>query len=130
MNLPQHYESDILFYFDGRPTELALYQAFFHQMSRMFPDASVKAQKSQISFYGRHLFAAASWPLRRKKEWPEHFLLVTFGLGEPLPSPRVAVMVEPYPGRFTHHVLVERPDQLDEELLGWLEQAWRFSLEK
>ena len=56
--------------------------------------------------------------------------MVSFGLADRLESPRIAVAVEPYPRRWTHHVLVERPDQLDEELLGWLEQAWRFSLEK
>ena len=28
----EHYESDILFFFDGKPAELALYQAFFRRM--------------------------------------------------------------------------------------------------
>ena len=27
MTTPEHYESDVLFFFDGKPTELALYQA-------------------------------------------------------------------------------------------------------
>lgn len=68
--------------------------------------------------------------MRRKKDWPEHFLLVTFGLGEPLASPRVAVVVEPYPGRFTHHVLVEREEELDEELFSFLAMAWAFGENK
>ena len=69
-------------------------------------------------------------PVRRKKDWPEHFLLVTFGLGEPLASPRVAVVVELYPGRFTHHVLVEREEELDEELFSFLAMAWEFGENK
>ena len=81
MNTQEHYQSDLLFYFDGRPQELALYEDLFQAMSAAFPDACVKVQKSQISFYGRHLFAAASLPVRRKKGWPEHCLMVTFGLG-------------------------------------------------
>ena len=127
MNLPQHYESDILFYFDGRPTELALYQAFFHQMSRMFPDASVKVQKSQISFYGRHLFAAASWPLRRKKEWPKECIVVTIGLSHRIEAPRIAIAVEPYPNRWTHHVVISAPEQIDQELMEWLNEAYMFA---
>ena len=70
MNTQEHYQSDLLFYFDGRPQELALYEDLFQAMSAAFPDACVKVQKSQISFYSRHLFAAAALPVRRKKGWP------------------------------------------------------------
>ena len=127
MKLPEHYEADVLFFFSGHPIELALYQAFFPQMQAAFPDASVKVQKSQISFYGRHLFAAASLPVRRKKGWPAHCLVITLGLAERLDSPRVAAAVEPYPNRWTHHILIEGPEQLDGELMGWLQAAWAFS---
>lgn len=48
----------------------------------------------------------------------------------PLPSPCVAVVVEPYPGRFTHHVLVEREEELDEELFSFLAMAWEFGENK
>ena len=130
METPEHYESDILFFFDGRPAELALYQAFFRRMEAAFPDASVRVQKSQISFYGRRFFAAASLPLRRKKDWPKECVLVTFGLDHRLDSPRVAVAVEPYPNRWTHHVLLSREDQLDEELMGWVEASYQFSESK
>lgn len=53
MKTPEHYASDVLFFFDGRPLELALYEALFRRMDAAFPDASVRVQKSQISFYGR-----------------------------------------------------------------------------
>ena len=42
----------------------------------------------------------------------------------------VAVVVEPYPGRFTHHVLVEREEELDEELFSFLAMAWEFGENK
>ena len=130
MERTEYYASDVLFFFDGHPEELALYQALFLRMEERFPQARVKVQKSQISFYGRHLFAAASLPVRRKKGWPENCLMVTFGLMRKVDSPCIAVAVEPYPNRWTHHVLVTREEELDEELLGWLEEAWRFSQEK
>ena len=130
MQKPAHYEADALYFFDGKPLELALYQAFFQRMEEVFPQASVKVQKSQISFYGKHLFAAASLPVRRKKDWPQHCLVVTIGLSYRLDSPRVAVAVEPYPNRWTHHVLVSEEEQIDDELLGWLRDAYEFSESK
>lgn len=130
MNIPENYLSDILQFFDEKPRELALYQALSARMEQAFPSASVKVQKTQISFYGRHLFAAVSLPVRRKKDWPKTCILVTFGLPEPLSSPRIAVATEPYPGRWTHHVVLSDPAQLDEELLGWLRRAWDFAESK
>lgn len=130
MEFPEHYESDVLFFFDGRPRELALYQCLERRMEELIPEASVKVQKTQISFYGRHLFAAVSLPLRRRKAWPEHCILVTFGLGNPLDSARIAAAAEPYPGRWTHHVLLSREEQADEELMGWIREAYVFSQSK
>ena len=130
MKLPEHYESDVLFFFDGRPLELALYQTLFRSLETAFPEASVRVQKTQISFYGRHLFAAVSLPVRRRKGWPEHCIVVTIGLSHRLESPRIAVAVEPYPNRWTHHVLVSGEEQIDGELLDWLKEAWAFSENK
>ena len=130
MKTPAHYAPDVLFFFDGKPAELALYETLFRHMEEVFPDAFVKVQKSQISFYGRHLFGAVSLPVRRKKNWPEHCIVVTIGLSHPLESPRAAVSVEPYPGRWTNHVLVSEASQVDEELLEWLNEAWAFAESK
>ena len=130
MKLPERYESDVLFFFDGRPLELALYQTLFRSLETAFPEASVRVQKTQISFYGRHLFAAVSLPGRRRKGWPEHCNVVTIGLSHRLESPRIAVAVEPYPNRWTHHVLVSGEEQIDGELLVWLKEAWAFSENK
>ena len=130
MTTPEHYDADVLFFFDGRPAERALYQALVQAMEARFPETAVKVQKSQISFYHRHLFAAASLPLRRRKEWPRECLLVTFGLSRRLPSPRIAVAVEPYPNRWTHHVVVAREEEIDGELLDWLAEAYDFAAAK
>ena len=130
MNTSPHYLSDLLFFFDGRGAELELYQALFARLEAAFPDASVKVQKSQISFYNRHLFAAASLPLRRRKEWPKVCILVTIGLSYRLSSPRIAVATEPYPNRWTHHVVISEAGQIDEELLGWLREAYDFAMAK
>lgn len=130
MKTPMYYEADVLAFFSGKPLEMELYNTLFRRMEEIFSDASVKVQKSQISFYGRHLFSAVSLPLRRKKNWPEHCIVVTIGLSHPLESPRTAVSMEPYPGRWTHHVLISEAAQIDEELLEWLKEAWVFAESK
>lgn len=130
MKIPEHFESDVLFFFDGKPRELALFGELFGLMEQAFPEASVKVQKTQISFYGRHLFAAASLPLRRRRDWPKECLLVTFGLGYRKCSPRIAVATEPYPGRWTHHVVISDLSLPDDELTGWLREAWDFAESK
>ena len=130
MRTPEHYAADVLFFFDGHPEELALYEALFRAVEAAFPEGSVRVQKTQTSFYGRHLFAAASLPVRRRKDWPKICLVVTVGLSYRLESPRVAVASEPYPGRWTHHILVTEAGQIDEELMGWLREAWDFAESK
>lgn len=126
----EHYPSDILFFFDGKPAELSLYQALFGRMEAAFPEASVKVQKSQISFYSKRLFAAASLPICRRKDWPKECIIVTIGLSHRLASSRVAVAVEPYPNRWTHHVPVSEEGQIDSELLSWLQEAYDFAMAK
>ena len=130
MERSEHYQSDVLFFFGDKTLERSLYETLFQRMEEVFPQGKVKVQKSQISFYGRHLFAAASLPVRRKKDWPERCLVVTVGLARRLDSPRVAVAVEPYPNRWTHHVLVTRPEEIDGELMSWMEEAYQFAESK
>lgn len=126
MTVPEHYDSDVLFFFDGRPDQRALYQTLFQVLDGAFPEASVKVQKSQISFYGPRLFAMVSHPKRKK----DPGIVVSFGLGRRESSPRVGVAVEPYPGRWTHHVTVTGEDQVDGQLLGWLQEARDFCAAK
>ena len=130
MEHSDYYEGDVLSYFSGKPLELELYQALYGAMDRRMPESRVKVQRSQISFYDRHLFAAASLPLRRKKDWPEHCLLVNFGLACRLEDHRIAVAVEPYPNRWTHHVVVSREEEIDGQLLSWLQEARDFARRK
>ena len=57
-------------------------------------------------------------------------MTVTFGLGYRKESPRIDVATEPYPGRWTHHVMVGSAEEIDEELLGWIQEAAAFSASK
>ena len=56
--------------------------------------------------------------------------MVTFGLEHQVNSSRIAVAIEPYPNRWTHHLLLTEPSQIDIELLDWLQKAYWFSEQK
>ena len=130
MEKNQFFDQDVLFFFEGRTLELAIFLRFQKMMDSLFPQARVSVQKTQISYYGKHLFAAASLPIRRKASWPKECLMITLGLGYRIGSPRIAAAAEPYPGRWTHHVLIDSEAQLDDELASWLREAWDFGESK
>ena len=56
--------------------------------------------------------------------------MVTFGLEHRVDSSRIAVAIEPYPNRWTHHVIVQSADEIDDKLMGWIREAYEFALVK
>lgn len=124
-------DRDILYFFDKKPEALALYQAFEEKVFARMEGVEAKVQKTQIAFSNRHNFAFVSFlPVRKAKERPAVYIVVTFGLGHRVESARIDVAVEPYPGRWTHHVLISGPEEIDEELMGWVREAAAFSAAK
>lgn len=122
---------EILFFFDKHLPALPLYEAFEAAVLAAVPQAVIKVQKTQITFSDRHGFAFVSFlPARRAKERPEHYITVTLGLNRRLDSPRVDKVSEPYPGRWTHHLLISSPEEVDGELTDWVREAAAFAAAK
>ncbi|MCI8506658.1 MAG: hypothetical protein HFI67_10785 [Lachnospiraceae bacterium] len=122
---------DSMLFFDRHMDALPLYEAFKGRVMDEIEDVHMKVQKSQISFYKKHLFACVSFArVRKKKDCPEVYIVVTFGLARKKESPRIDVATEPYPGRWTHHVLISELEEIDDELLSWVREAAEFSAEK
>ena len=121
---------ELLQFFSHRPEMLPVYRMFEDRVNERCGNVDVRVQKTQITFTDRFGFAWASLPVRRRRDWPDRCLIVSFGLAYHKESPRIAVAVEPYPQRWTHHVVVTTPEDIDEELLGWIEESHQFSLAK
>lgn len=120
--------TDLLSFFDRHMDALPLYEALEHKITEEIENVRIKVQKSQISFYSRHLFACVSFArVRKKKDCPAVWIVLTLGLDHRLDSPRIEVATEPYPGRWTHHLLISEPNEVDEELLSWIKEAAAFS---
>ena len=124
-------DADTLMFFDQHMEALPLYRAFEEILFDSFPVANKRVQKTQITFSNRHVFACVSFArVKRKDELPMGYLVVTLGLPVPLDSERVAVKTEPYPGRWTHHIVVSKQEELNEELLSWVREAYDFAAAK
>lgn len=121
---------DILMMFEKLPAALPLYEAGEAVILATFPDTRIKVSKTQVSFYNKHLYAALWPPLRRIKGRTGVYIVLTFGLGRREEHPRIVQSVEPYPNRWTHHVLIETPEEFDAQVMEWLREAYDFSMIK
>ena len=123
--------SDELFFFDEKPAALPLYEEFAKRILAEIDNVTVKVQKTQISFSNKYNFAFVSLlPVRKAKARPETWITLTFGLSYKKESPRIDVASEPYPNRWTHHMLISSVDEIDDELMGWIKEAAAFSAGK
>ena len=119
---------ETLWFFEKKPAALPIYECFAERLYERFPDTERRVQKTQITFSNRYVFACISFQrVKRKAELPDPYLVVTLGLPFPLESDRVAVKSEPYPDRWTTHIVIGSMSEVDDELFDWVRQAYAFS---
>lgn len=124
-------DMDKLFFFDKHSGALPLYEQFEERVLAELGEVTIKVQKTQISFYNPRMFACVSFAcVRGKKLCPNDYIVITLGLSRKLESPRIDVATEPYPHRWTHHILIADSSEIDEELMGWVREAYHFSAAK
>ena len=124
-------KQDTLIFFEQHRDAYPLYEIFINMQLEQFPQTKMKVQKSQISFSNRHMYACVSFlRVKKKAEMPAAYFVLTLGMPCPLESDRVAVRTEPYPGRWTTHIVISAPTDLDEELFGWIRLAYEFAENK
>ncbi len=121
-------EEDAAPFFGRMPEALPLYKAIEGAIRGKYPGARIRVQKTQISFSDRRGFAYVWLPVRRMKSRPPVYLILSFGLPFRIDSPRIAEASEPCPDRWTHHVIIASLKDIDEEVLGWIDLSYRFSL--
>ena len=119
---------DELQFFDGRPGALALYERFRARLFEGTPDVDVRVHRTQITFSAGCGFAFVSFtPVRRAAERGPDWITVSFGLPARADSPRVDAAVQVRPSRWTHHVLIDDPAEIDDELAALIAEAAAFA---
>lgn len=122
---------DILFFFRDHMGALPLYEALETAVLARLPDTVIKVAKTQITFANRRGFAFVSFnPCRRAKDRPPVWMTVSFGLDHRAEDRRIDVATEPYPNRWTHHVMVGAAEEIDSQLLDWITAAAEFAASK
>ena len=116
-------------FFMGHEAALPIYSALREEIFSRWPDTELRAAKTQLTFKARYGFAFVS-TRRMGRRCPEVFIILSLGLGRELKSGRVLAASEPYPGRWTHHIIISSPEEIDAELLAWLAEAREFALTK
>lgn len=86
-------------------------------------EASIRTTKSQIAFRRRRNFAWV-WMPGQYLTGTTVPLVLTVSLPWRDGSPRWKEVVEPSPGRFTHHLELNDATDIDEEVESWLRKAW------
>jgi len=120
---------------DGKDSSLALDGYFGEDIeSRAIFDAlrvmveelgevMLRVSISQVAFRRRTTFAWA-WMPEQYLHRPAAPLVLAVGLRRRDPSPRWKPVVEPAPGRFMYHLELYAVSDLDDEVRGWLREAW------
>jgi hypothetical protein len=115
-------EQEVEAFFEGQPESRRLFEAVRRAIEAA-GTAEVKVTKSQIAFRRRKAFAWV-WRPEQYLRRPAAPLVLTMGFRRRDPSPRWKQIVEAAPGRFTHHLELYRPADIDDEVRQWLREAW------
>lgn len=109
-------------FFAGQEEARLLFDTLCRALDAVGP-AEMRVTKSQVAFRRRRAFAWA-WMPGRYLRGPVAPLVLTVALLHRDPSPRWKEIVEPAPGRFTHHLELRAAAEIDDEVRSWLQEAW------
>ncbi len=112
-------------FFEGRPTVRARFDALRRYIESLGP-VVIEPMKTQISFGARRKFAWVWLPQTWIKKRPDTSLTLTFDLEHKVDHPCIEEAVQPRPGRWTHHVIIEKESDLNDDVKGWLKEAYEI----
>jgi len=108
-------------FFAGHPDGLALYEAVAEAVAGI-GEAEVRTTKSQIAFRRRKGFAFLWRPGQYvDSEVPA---VLSIALPERVDSDRFKEVAHPSPKSWMHHLEIREPEEVDAEVLTWLESAY------
>jgi hypothetical protein len=109
--------------FAGRPAALALFHAIRQYIGSLGP-VTVEVMKTQVSFGAKTKFAWVWLPQRWITRHPDESVVLTFILQRRIDDRRIKQVVEPRHGVFTHHVVILRDTDLDNDVRDWIREAY------
>jgi hypothetical protein len=111
--------------FAGRPAALLQFHAVRHLIESLGP-VTVEATKTQVSFGTARKFAWVWLPQIWIKAQPDSGITLSFARERRVVHEHIRQAVEPYPGWWTHHVVIRQESDLDEDVKAWLSEPYAF----
>ena len=109
-------------FFAGHEYSRPIFEALREAIEDSGP-VEIRVTKSQVAFCRKKAFARA-WIPDRYLHGKHAPLVLTLRFRYRDPSPRWKEIVEPYPGRFTHHLELDSAADIDDEVITWLQASW------
>ena len=109
-------------FFEGRRDARSIFDSVRAAVVEFGP-VTIRISKSQIGFRRRRLFAA-TWTPDRYLDGRQVPLVLTLFLPYRVAFPRWKEVAEPSPGRFTHHLELTTPEEVDPDVVRLLQLAW------
>lgn len=108
-------------FFAGRQDSKVIFDALCGAIDSIGP-SELRVSKSQIAFADGRIFARV-WTPDQYLGSGHAPIVLTLGFRYRDPSARWKQIVEPAPGRFTHHLELCSPDDVDDQVRAWLAEA-------
>jgi hypothetical protein len=108
--------------FAGHEESRGIFEAVRGAVEAIGP-AELRVGQSQVTFRRRKAFVWV-WMPRKYLRGRTAPLVLTLSFPNRDPSRRWKKIVEPRPGRFTHHLELYSIADFDDEVRGWLLDAW------
>ena len=115
--------------FAGRGASLELFQVVMDVICSL-GSVQVVPRKTLVAFGRPKKFAWVWLPQMWIRQAPSDSITLTFGLDHRLRHPGIKQVVEPYPGRFTHHVVITQASEVDITVERWLREAYELAGKK
>jgi hypothetical protein len=109
-------------FFFGHPLSQEIFEVV-RAAAEGLDGVTLRPGNSQIAFRRRTAFGWV-WRPGQYLKGRTAPLVLTLALRQRHPSPRWKEIVEPAPGRFTHHLELFKPADFDSEAYNWLKEAW------
>ncbi|MGE3960206.1 MAG: DUF5655 domain-containing protein [Dehalococcoidia bacterium] len=116
---------DIDAFFAGRATARELFEALRMIVDRL-GEHEVRVTRSQVAFSRTRGFAWA-WTPDRYLRGETAPLVLSVALDRRAVSTRWKEAIEPTPGRWMHHLELRTLEDLDDEVVGWLREAYALA---
>ena len=114
-------------FFGDRDDLSELFLDLDHHLLSRYPDLTLRQDKTQWCYRTKHPMLMVWLPIHEVKNRPASYMVLSLPLDHRLIDPAFVEVVEPYPGRFMHHLLYGPDTPLPEGFGDWLDQAYRFS---